>query len=345
MSKDRDPNADNTGVVRRDFLKIASVMLGGAAVVGARARKPAVQQIRTHHKHRTPSPGITAADTLAKFVDPLPRLATMTPTSIVAGVPFYDVPMTAFTRKLHRDLPPTSLWGYRGAYPGPTFEARRGQPISVQWRNSLPTSHPLPIDTTIHGAEPDKPAVRTVVHLHGHKVLPASDGYPEAWFTRDFGQTGPFFEQRTYHYPNDQRATTLWYHDHALGITRLNVYMGLSGMYILRDSAEDGLNLPSGAFETPLIIQDRFIDPDGSLLYPVQTPGDPDPRVPPIWIPEFLGDTVLVNGKVWPFLDVEPRKYRFRILNSSNARFYNLTLQESDAQGNLTGRPGPRFKQ
>jgi spore coat protein A len=84
---------------------------------------------------------------------------------------------------------------------------------------------------------------------------------------------------------------------------------------------------------------------DGSLLYPVQTPGDPDPRVPPIWIPEFFGDTVLVNGKVWPFLEVEPRKYRFRFLNGSNARFYNLILQESTADGVSLDKPGPAFYQ
>jgi spore coat protein A len=155
----------------------------------------------------------------------------------------------------------------------------------------------LPIDTTIPGAEPPTPTVRTVVHLHGSETLPESDGYPEAWFTNGFRQTGPFFTDRVYHYPNDQQATTLWYHDHALGITRLNVYAGLSGFYILRDDHEDSLDLPKGDFEIPLVIQDRFLNSDGSLLYPVVTPGDPDPRVPPIWIPEFFGDTVLVNGR------------------------------------------------
>jgi spore coat protein A len=176
-------------------------------------------------------------------------------------------------------------------------------------------------------------------------VLPDSDGYPEAWFTSDFVQTGPFFRNRIYDYPNDQRGATLWYHDHALGITRLNNYMGLTGMYILRDEVERGLNLPSGAYEIPLIIQDRSVGPDGALIYPTQTPGDPDPSVPPIWIPEFFGEKVLVNGKIWPFLEVEPRKYRFRILNASNARFYRLTLSESDQAGNVTANRGPSFVQ
>jgi len=266
-------------------------------------------------------------------------------TRLPNGRPLYDVGMVPFRQKLHRDLAPTLLWGYNGAYPGPTFEAHRGEPIRVLWRNALPSTHPLPIDTTIHGAEPDKPAVRTVVHLHGQKVLPDSDGYPEAWFTRDFDKTGPYFKNSYYDYPNDQRAATLWYHDHTLGITRLNVYMGLSGLYFLRDEIEASLNLPSGAFEIPLVIQDRSLSPDGSLIYPIQMTDDPDPRVPPVWIPEFFGDLVLVNGKIWPFLDVEPRKYRFRILNGSNSRFYRLALAESNDAGMLTGNRGPDFVQ
>jgi spore coat protein A len=348
-----DDNKGRKDLARRDFLKITSAAVG-AISIGATGKDKGERHNhattitrgqKRHHKHRTPKPAITAADSLTKFVDALPIMPVIFPSGNLNGDPFFDVNMVQFTKRLHRDLPPTRLWGYNGVYPGPTFEARRGRPIAVQWRNSLPTSHFLPIDTTIHGAEPDKPPVRTVVHLHGHKVLPASDGYPEAWFTRNFAQTGPFFENRVYHYPNDQQATTLWYHDHALGVTRLNVYAGLSGMYILRDNVDDSLPLPSGEFEIPLIIQDRFFNPDGSLLYPTQTPGDPDPRVPPIWIPEFFGDTVLVNGKIWPFLEVEPRKYRFRILNSSNARFYNLTLNESDSRGNPNGHAGPLFIQ
>jgi spore coat protein A len=204
----------------------------------------------------------------------------------------------------------------------------------------------LPIDTTLHGDELPTPQVRTVVHLHGSKVLPESDGYPEAWFTNSFRQTGPYFTTQTYHYPNDQPATQLWYHDHALGTTRLNIYAGLAGLYFIRDDIEDSLNLPQGRYEIALVIQDRFLNHDGSLLYPVvDTGGDPDNRVPPIWIPEFFGDTVLTNGKVWPYLDVEPRKYRFRILNGSNARFYHLILTESDAHGNVLGTPGPVFHQ
>jgi spore coat protein A len=355
MSKsDDDPKEDLTDVERRSFLKIMGGAVGGMLTLGATFPNKQAKHshqlhkaaaVQRHHHHLNPRQNNTAAATLTRFVDALPIPPVISPTGVVAGVPLYTVTMRPFQRKLHRDLPPTPLWGYNSVYPGPTFEVRRGHPIAVDWKNDLPTHHFLPIDPTIHGAEPPTPEVRTVVHLHGQKVLPDSDGYPEAWFTRGFAQTGPFFTTRTYHYPNDQQATTLWYHDHALGITRLNVYAGLSGMYLIRDEVEDNLNLPDGEFEIPLMIQDRFLNPDGSLLYPVQVPGDPDPRVPPIWLPEFFGDTVLVNGKVWPYLEVEARKYRFRMLNSSNARFYHLTLNESNAQGASLGRPGPPFFQ
>jgi spore coat protein A, manganese oxidase len=343
-------SSDNDGKSkRRFFLKVGGAVglagaVGGGAVLASLFPRTGHTQAR--HHHRTPPQDNTAAKSLAKFVDPLPIPSTISQSGVLNGVPFYDVKMRRFQKKLHRDLPATTLWGYNGLFPAPTFEVRRGKPIAVKWENELPGTHFLPIDHTIHGAEATFPDVRTVVHLHGSKSMPASDGYPEAWFTNGFKQTGPFFETPVYRYPNDQQATTLWYHDHALGITRLNVYAGLGGgFYLIRDDHEDSLGLPGGEQEIPLVIQDRFFNPDGSLLYPVQTPGDPDTRVPPIWIPEFFGDTVLVNGKIWPFLEVEPRKYRFRILNGSNARFYHMTLQETWAGGQPLGRAGPVFHQ
>jgi spore coat protein A len=332
---------------RRGFLKIGGAVglgraVGGSVVLSALLPRASHAQMR---HHRTPPQDNTAARWLTRFVDALPIPDTLTTSAMLNGVPFYDVSMKRFEQKLHRDLRATTLWGYNGRYPGPMFDVRRGSPIAVKWENDLPGTHFLPIDPAIHGAEPPTPKVRTVVHLHGSKTMPESDGYPDAWFTNGFARTGPFFVNRVYHYPNDQQATTLWYHDHAIGITRLNVYAGLSGMYLLRDDHEDSLGLPRGNYEIPLAIQDRFFNSDGSLLYPTVTPGDPDPRVPTIWIPEFFGDTVLVNGKVWPYLEVEPRKYRFRILNSSNARVYRMTLQESTATGRRLGRPGPAFQQ
>lgn len=198
----------------------------------------------------------------------------------------------------------------------------------VKWINDLPFEHLLPVDRSIEGAEPKHPSVRTVVHLHGGRVLPENDGFPEAWFTKDCKKRGPKFLHEVYYYPNCQRPAPLWYHDHALGITRLNVYAGLAGLYFIRDKHEESLNFPSGKFEIPLLIQDRSFYPNGELFYPSQ----PDPLPPvspspnPSIVPEFFGDTFFVNGKVWPYLEVEPRKYRFRIYNGSNARFFQLQL-------------------
>ena len=195
----------------------------------------------------------------------------------------------------------------------------------------MPFEHLLPVDRTVHGAEPKHPSVRTVVHLHGGRVRPENDGYPEAWFTKNFKNKGTKFVHEVYYYPNCQRSTTLWYHDHAIGITRLNVYAGLAGFYLIRDEAEEQLNLPSGKYEIPLVIQDRSFylsgERRGELFYP-SLPDQPPPPPPPnpSVVPEFFGDTALVNGKVWPYLEVEPRKYRFRILNGSNSRFYRLRL-------------------
>lgn len=230
--------------------------------------------------------------------------------------------------QMHSELPnPTKLWGYEGQVPGPVIEAERGERVRVKWINELPGEHLLPVDKSLHGASDHVPEVRTVVHLHGAEVEANSDGYPEAWFTRNFQQTGPAFEHQVYEYPNSQRAAALWYHDHALGITRLNVYAGLAGMYIIRDEEERSLNLPSGLFEIPLIISDKGFNEDGSLFYPRNVSDPPPPGVPdPSITPGEAFDFILVNGKVWPFLTVQQRKYRFRILNASNERFYRMSL-------------------
>ncbi|MDI6907004.1 MAG: multicopper oxidase [Thermoanaerobacterales bacterium] len=266
---------------------------------------------------------------IPKYVDPLPIPPVLRPRHRLFGIKHYTVKMRQVRQKLHRDTPPTTVWGYEGMYPGPTFEVRTNEIIKVKWINRLPIfRHLLPVDRTIHGAEPPNPRVRTVVHLHGGNVPARYDGHPEAWFTNRFLVTGPYFKNITYVYPNIQPATTLWYHDHALGITRLNVYAGLAGFYIVRDAYEDRLNLPHGPHEVPLVIQDRSFQRDGSLFYPAR-PEDAPPgaRLPdPSIVPEFFGDTIVVNGKVWPYLEVEPRKYRLRFLNGSNSRFYRMRL-------------------
>ena len=193
-----------------------------------------------------------------------------------------------------------------------TFETRGGGALMVEWANRLPEHHFLPIDYTIHGAGRDLPEVRTVVHLHGGKTPPASDGYPEDWYPP--GKSGVTF------YPNDQEAAALWYHDHAMGINRLNIYAGLMGLFIVRDAFEDGLNLPRGRYEIPLVICDRMLDTKGQLYYPVSS----NPKSP--WLADFFGNLMMVNGMITPYLEVEPRKYRFRVLNASNARLYHLRL-------------------
>jgi len=149
----------------------------------------------------------------------------------------------------------------------------------------------------------------TVVHLHGGVTSAASDG-----FAMDFVPPG---ESRTYTYPNRQRASTLWYHDQAMDRTK-NIYRGLAGFYIIDDEEELALPLPQGPFDVPLLLQDRSFDADGSLHY--DTDGHRG----------FLGDVLLVNGVPWPRMEVATRKYRFRILNGSNARLFELALSTAE---------------
>lgn len=220
--------------------------------------------------------------------------------------------MSEVTAKIHRDVAPTRFWSFGNSFPGPTIEARSGEEILVDWPNRLPSKHFLPIDHNLMGAEKQSPEVRAVVHLHGARIDAANDGYPEDWWVP--GQT------KRYHYTNKQDPAMLWYHDHAMGITRLNICAGLFGAYIVRDAFEDGLNLPKGEFEIPLILADRLISASGQLYYPTS----PYPDAP--WMPEFSGDAILINGKLLPYLDVQKRKYRFRLLNGSNGQFFYLTL-------------------
>jgi spore coat protein A len=214
--------------------------------------------------------------------------------------------------------------------------------------------------------------VPIVTHLHGSEgVFQESDGFAEAWFLpaaenipSGFATTGTFYDAfkqssplggdwgpgtAVFQYPNEQRATTLWYHDHTLGMTRVNVYAGPAGFYLLRGGPSDihGGHLPGPApalgdgpgrsyYEIPLAIQDRSFNDDGSLFYPDSREffdgfagpyiGESGSDISPIFNPEFFGDAMLVNGHTWPFLEVEQRRYRFRILNGCNSRFLILEL-------------------
>ena len=308
-----------------------------------------------------------------KFVNPLPFPAVMEPSQ---GGDYYDV----YIQETSQDLGivnsqgqpfSTTVWGYgpegNVSYPGPTIEARTNIPITVKWNNYLPKNHLFPIDRSIHwagtdlGGELPEPGtefngIPTVTHLHGGHTDADSDGHPEAWYTPGFTYTGSSFYPNNgeYYYDNSQEAATLWYHDHVIGITRLNVYAGLAGFYLLRDNHEDGLNLPKDEsldpgdenspiehFEIPLVIQDRSFSMDGQLYYPSETfeiendddyshmeEGNEDDEevIYNSILPEMFGDFILVNGKAWPYLNVQPRKYRLRLLNGSDSRFYDLRL-------------------
>jgi spore coat protein A, manganese oxidase len=327
---------------RRDLLRMG--FCAGAGYLGAR-RSLFAQTAAMHSGVNMGAPKAsssqTAVQTGAQAVEPGPQPVSLasyvTPLwipEIIRPKPGVMVPiqMRPFRHKAHRDLAATTMWGYNGTWPGPTFEVRKSQPTSVKWIDKLPTKHFLPLDYTIHGEEQSVPEVRTVTHLHGARVLPESDGYPDAWVTSD-GRAGSVRPADPCHYPNDQQATSLWYHDHAIGITRLNVYAGLAGFYLIRDSEEESLNLPSGAYEIPLMIQDRSFNPDGSLRYPPAVNG-----THPTWMQEFFGNVICVNGKAAPYLEVEPRKYRFRIVNASNSRFYHLSLLPADGEGKPNGK-------
>jgi spore coat protein A, manganese oxidase len=252
---------------------------------------------------------------LSRWVDPLPMLKKLAPEGRSAKQTLYRVQMREFEKKLHSELPATRLWGYEGQYPGPAIDTERGEPIEIRWENRLPERHLFAIDKRIHGAMAPAPEVRTVPHLHGARSPSSSDGLPENWFTPG--------KAVHYRYPNTQPATMLWYHDHALGITRLNVYAGLSGLFFIRDEDERQMGLPEGEYEIALVLQDRTIDGDGQLVY---APSFEDGTEPPPgnWAPEFFGRLPVVNGAIYPFLEVEPRLYRMRMLNASNARFFNL---------------------
>ena len=246
---------------------------------------------------------------LEPFVDALPLPPALTPSGTRPdGVVQYDITVQTATQTLHSQLPPTTdLWTYNGAYPSFTIEARVGDPIEVTYINNLPPTHPFQVDGCAHGPNMFSNAARISTHLHGGHVPARFDGQPE--YTILPGEID------VYEYPNSQLPATLWYHDHALGITRLNVYAGMAGFYLLRDDFEDSLGLPAGEYEIPIAIQDRKFNPDGSLSYPTG------------FVNGFYGDKTLANGKVWPYLNVKQGKYRLRLLNGSQAREYTLRLE------------------
>jgi FtsP/CotA-like multicopper oxidase with cupredoxin domain len=389
---------------RRDFLKAGT--LGGSGLYLASK----FGFIQRAFSQAVPG-GSLDPFAIPRFVTPLFIPPAMPPTRTAGGVDYYEIAARQIRQQVLPDgMPATSLWSYgsinhSGTFhsPAPTFEARVGRVTRVKWINGLVDrngrfrSHLLPIDQTLHWANPPGPRdgmgmnpdpytgpVPLVAHLHGGHTFDDSDGYPEAWYLpvasdipRGYATEGTwyaFFRQKaatrlpfawapgtaTFDYSNDQAAATLWVHDHTLGITRANVHAGLAAFYLLRgDAADNGLGaaLPGPApsagdspatsyFEIPIIIQDRSFNADGSLFFPADRAffegvSPNDLRIPfiprsacdgrasdvsPIWNPEFFGNTMMVNGNTWPFLNVEQRRYRFRFLNGCNARTLILQL-------------------
>lgn len=307
----------------------------------------------------------------------------------------YTIDINQFTDQLYPGsknvIGPTTLWGYNPTkalgvtgvpvqkHLGGVIVAKKGTPVQITFRNNLPPKHILPVDTTIMGA--DGPVNRTSTHLHGGLTPWISDGGPYAtWDPK--GNHGISFlnnqvlrpgenvpkNEAEFYYTNQESARMEWYHDHAIGITRLNAYAGVASAYIIRDDFEGLLvslaGLPkfveNGGRELPIVIQDKIFEPDhnpifpgsakskGSLWYPYtyyhdrwdSVPGTTQPTISVV--PEMFGDTNLVNGTILPKATVDPRRYRLRILDACQARFYNLQLYEDDGTGNPNfKKPGP----
>ncbi|SEG95129.1 spore coat protein A [Actinacidiphila yanglinensis] len=314
--------------------------------------------VRGAEAHAVAGSGMGSTDTsvpqtppLEKFVDALPVPGTAIPDpSVYPGADYYEVTMREGRWRFHRDLGPAKVWGYWAANPhdprkpigmgylGPTLDTTIDHPTVVKWRNELPNTTHLfqfvideirqgnpeltPFPPPPYQSQQPFPAnvnVWNVVHQHGGYTAPQSDGTPpqsytsdgihgEGYTTLDPNRAAP--NEQICGYTNHDRSCLLWYHDHAMGMTSLNVYAGLAGLYVIRDPADERLGLPQGEFEIPLVLQDRTFHSDGSLAYTMtQQEGE---------------DTPVVNGKAYPYLAVEPRRYRLRLLNGSNERFWRL---------------------
>jgi len=293
---------------RRDVLRL-SALAGGAVVLPV--------GFGLAHAEADANPSSPA---FPAFTVPLPIPVDAQPVPTADGVIHYSVDQVVARQRILPNFPPVPVWTYNGTYPGPTFRVNSGTPVVVTQNNRLDAA-----STGLAGG------VATTVHPHGLDVEPGSDGHP-----LHLVLPGGFLE---HHYPNRQRAATLWYHDHAIDHTSRNVYMGLAGFYLIADEHERSLPLPSGPFDIPLVIQDKRFNPDGTILY-VSENGLPQRQ-------GQFGDVLLVNGAPQPVLRVQQRRYRFRLLNGSDARFYGLELSTGDplvviaSDGGLLPHPVP----
>lgn len=363
-------------ITRRNFMK-----LGTAATTGIiLAQKGMIPYSRANQTARraiaaTQAPGLSDPAQQPKFAEIVPN--ALDPTFIydtkkgkIKVAVGQAVQMTGLVGTDGVTSVSTTIWGYGDkknyTWPGRTFQVQSYQPLEVKWENRLgglpylitsTTGRPV-LDTSLHWAYSlagyekysfDKDGVPIVVHVHGGHSDFQFDGNPEFFFSPNHKIRGPQWQDKKYQYDNSQPAGTLWYHDHALGITRLNVYAGMAGFYIVRDAHDTGLpgnplNLPAYPYEAALAIQDRMFKENGELFYPA-FPGDPFyadfiigegavlppdifPGGGPTALAEFFGDHMVVNGKIWPKMDVEPRNYRLRLLNGCDSRFLAIQFFE-----------------
>jgi len=266
--------------------------------------------------------GTTSTGTLLRSQVPLPEAfrkpltvpPVLKPTSSARGTDTYEITQREATAEMIDGLR-TPIWGYDGIFPGPTLVTRRGRRTVVRHRNELP--------------------VPTVVHLHGGRNAQRHDGYPTdqilpmsgAHMSAHHGGGDVSHGTRTYEYDTDQRAATLWYHDHRMDFTGPSVWRGLAGLHLITDDEERALPLPDGDRDLPLVIMDRSFAADGGLRYPsVDKDLDKTPGVTSGYEAGVLGDVVLVNGTPWPYKEVDAVRHRLRLLNASNARRYRLRL-------------------
>ncbi|UGQ13414.1 multicopper oxidase domain-containing protein [Yinghuangia sp. ASG 101] len=334
---------------RRQFVTTTAAVLGAASLARSAARTASAT---TDHERGGPGAGLPANTTdLTKFRDPIRIPPVIKPS---ASTPEITVRQIATTVRFHSELPPTPVWAYEGSVPGPTIVVRRDQRLRVAWRNEI--SGPFPVtaiqvpftdlgsllDPGRGTATPD-PSVAAlpawnVVHLHGAVTGGGNDGWTENGISP--GDT------QLVEYANAQRSTALWYHDHANCITAFNVYAGLAGQFLIRDAEEDALNLPSGPRELPLVIADRNLDtdaqgvPTGRLLHRIGYVDGGTPEHPTRLNLPFIGPYNVVNGVIWPYVPVDSRWWRFRILNGANTREYTLELRVENPDGTLTPVPG-----
>lgn len=305
-------------VSRREAMRIAGFSMAGSAVLadfGCTQMRPEPKLLASQAPHP------------ARFSVPLPIPTVLKPASISGETDYYEMSARPASLQILPGLQ-TEVWGYEGQFPGPTIEARVGRRLSLRLRNLLP--------------------VPLAHHLHGGHTPAESDGYPTDLVLPAGGFANAHMHdpraitaigEREYVYPNLQRPAVLWYHDHRMDFTGAQVWRGMAGLYILRDAAEDKLPLPRGEKEIPLVLCDRSFAADGSFLYPSL---DKDlrtiPGVESDYMGGVLGDVILVNGAPWPRLEVSNTRYRFRILNASNSRRYELALEP-------VSRGGPSFVQ